>query len=79
MNSPTLARRQNEELARQKIDVDKYLFGMGLWFLKVFNIISGAYTAISTKRPKDNIKERTNVKPQVNFTNLLAPIRRTML
>ena len=78
MNSPTLARRQNEELARQKIDVDKYLFGMGLWFLKVFNIISGATTAISTVIPIANIKDRENVNPQVSFTILFAPICRTM-
>ena len=71
--------RQHIVLTRIEIDFDKDSFGTGLCSLKVFNIISGAYTAISTKRPNDNIKERANVNPQVNFTNLLAPICRTML
>ena len=48
MNSNTLAMMQHEPLMRQKIDVDKYSLGTGLWFLKVFKIISGATTANET-------------------------------
>ena len=77
MNSNTLAMTQHEPLTRQKMDVDKYSLGMGLWFLKVFKIISGATTAISTVSPIANIKDRENVNPQVNFTNLFAPKCRT--
>ena len=71
--------RQHEVPIRHEIDVDKYSFGTGLWFLKVFKIISGATNAISTVIPMASTRQSEKVNAQVNCTSLIAPKRRTML
>ena len=51
----------------------------GLRSLKKFINISGAKIIISTVWPTLKIRDREKVRPQTQYTNLLAPMRITKL
>ena len=51
----------------------------GLRSLKKFTIISGAKIVISTVWITLKIRDREKVRPQTQYTNLLAPMRITKL
>ena len=78
MNSTTLKKRHDVNAILVKIADDKDPpFGGGLRSLK--KTTSGAFIAVSTEWPTPNIRDKENVRQQMQFINLFAPILITML